>query len=520
MVRKDLIGQVLHDTHRIVRLLGKGGMGAVYEAVHVRLDQRRFAIKVLHRDAAADPSYQTRFRREARIATELKHPNIVEVFDFYEDDDGQPCMVMEYLEGEDLAEHLEREQRLPLMQLVTIIEQVADALTAAHTSGIVHRDLKPANIYLLRTGDGLLVKLLDFGISKIRGGVTMLTHERDLLGTPHYMSPEQAEGQVLEVDQLTDIFALGTICYQALTGVLPFDASSIPSVFYRICHHDPQPASELVPGLPVQVDQVLQQAMAKRKEERFATAEALADALGECLGQDRPQRRPWRVSSGMPRKGTSTVRPAVTEVDVMATTQSSAAGEKSLHTPTSTPAPGKARSVALGLAVLLALSVAGVIYLPSAMQPARPDSALPVQTLARPRPDLRAAVARATPDAAPDSRPDLRAAQVRVTLKLTPARASVTVDGEQRRDNPLLLEVSEAEHTLVVRAPGFRRRERTFVARQDSTIKVRLRRLPAPAPDPAKVEPLPAPAVKVTPAPGPAPGKVPQPPRKNYIEDL
>ena len=264
-----LVGQLLHDTHEVVRKIGQGGMGAVYEAVHKRLRKQKFAIKVLHQKMVENETVFARFQREAEIATEIGHPNIISVVDFYDTDDGLPCMVMEYLEGEDLGERIKRQGKLTLHEVVELLEQVGGALQAVHDKGVTHRDLKPANIFLTERPDGSTkVKVLDFGISKIRDSGT-LTGDQAVLGTPHYMSPEQGEGVVKDVDHRTDIFALGTICYQVLSGKIPFDAPTLIGVIRSICDKPHEPVTAHVPGLNKQVDAVLNRALAKKKEDRY-----------------------------------------------------------------------------------------------------------------------------------------------------------------------------------------------------------------------------------------------------------
>ncbi len=297
MSTDPLIGQVLHDTHEIVRLIGKGGMGAVYEAVHLRLRKQRFAIKVLHQRMVEDRKMFVRFQREAEIATEVGHPNIISVVDFYHTVEGLPCIVMEYLEGEDLLVRLKRQSRLAPGEVAALMEQVGSALQAVHDKGVVHRDMKPANIFLV---DGLkgetLVKVLDFGISKIRDSNTLLTGDQAVLGTPHYMSPEQGEGQVRDVDHRTDIFAMGTMCYRMLSGKLPFDGATMLGVARAICDRPHEPVTIHVPGLGEQVDEVLGRALSKKKEDRYQRAEDFARDLKSALGAARASSESGEVS--------------------------------------------------------------------------------------------------------------------------------------------------------------------------------------------------------------------------------
>ena len=294
MTRDPLIGQVLHDTHQIVRVLGEGGMGTVYEAVHRSLSKKkRFAIKVLNTHLVRDAANYARFQREALITSEIGHPNIVEVLDFYETDDGRPCIVMEYLEGEDLERRLRQQGgKLLLEDVLAVVEQVASALQAVHDVGVVHRDLKPANILLLgKSEEPLRVKVLDFGISKAIGSTTHLTQERMIVGTPHYMSPEQASGTSENLDHLTDIFALGIIVFQTLSGRLPFTGST-PLVVLRQIIDMPHPSlASVAPELPEQVSSVLDRALAKRREERYPRADMFAAALKSALSCGHGQMR-------------------------------------------------------------------------------------------------------------------------------------------------------------------------------------------------------------------------------------
>ena len=275
----DLIGKVLQDTYCITRRIAEGGMGVVYEASHVRLSKKRYAVKVLLSAIMHMPNVYARFQREAEIASELGHPNIVDVQDSNITDDGRAYIVMEYLEGQDMGTRLEEGPMQPL-EVSQVVQQVASALQVAHDNGVVHRDIKPANIFLVNSALGEpRVKVLDFGISKISHSKSIVTAEQSLLGTVYYMSPEQAEGCIPDIDHSTDIFALGTICYQALCGILPFDAPTMPGVIYQICHRRPEPLVGIIPGLPTSVDRVLSRALAKRKEDRYQRVEGFARDL-------------------------------------------------------------------------------------------------------------------------------------------------------------------------------------------------------------------------------------------------
>jgi eukaryotic-like serine/threonine-protein kinase len=279
----DPIGTVLNDTYRLERLLGKGGMGKVYEASHQRLE-RRFAVKLLVPEAAADEVALSRFHREARITSGLGHPHIVEVVDFNTTEDGEPYIVMEQLEGESLDDRLERDTRLDLPTVASIVRQATSALHVAHEKGVVHRDLKPQNLFLCRRGSrDDYVKLLDFGISKVLGSSSVLTRTNALVGSPGYMSPEQAEEQAEDVDVRCDVYGMGTLIFEMLTGAPPFTASSVPSLLYKIVHQDPPDLCELRPDLPEDVGRVVAIALGKRPEERYGSIEELWQAFSEAL---------------------------------------------------------------------------------------------------------------------------------------------------------------------------------------------------------------------------------------------
>jgi serine/threonine-protein kinase len=275
----SLFGLVLQDTYKITGLLGEGGMGAVYDAMQIRL-HKRVAIKVMSRDLTSNAEALNRFHREAMITSGLGHPHIVQVFDFSTMPTGQPFLAMEFLSGEDLDRRLSRVGRLDPVQMVHIVKQVASALAATHAQEIVHRDLKPANIYLLNVaGEDDFVKVLDFGISKIRAANTKITKASALIGTPDYMSPEQAMGMGDEVDHRTDQWALACIAWECLAGKAPFFGDSVPSMLFQVVHREPPSLAALVPGLPRNIEPVLRKALSKEKDYRFPTVTELAQAL-------------------------------------------------------------------------------------------------------------------------------------------------------------------------------------------------------------------------------------------------
>ncbi len=273
--------------YRVLKKLGEGGMGAVYIAEHVLLG-RKAAIKVLLPQLSAHQEIVNRFFNEARAATAISDPGIVQIFDFGYHTDGSAFIVMEFLEGETLDGRLRRLGRLHPSDALRLIRQVASSLAAAHGRGIIHRDLKPENIFLVvdkEVAGGERAKILDFGIAKLSGEHPgkVRTHTQAIMGTPLYMSPEQCRGAG-QVDARSDIYALGCVLFHLLTGTPPFDGEGAGDI---IAAHlrEPAPApSSRVPGIAPEVDAVVLRCMAKLPDQRFASMEELALVLGQLGG--------------------------------------------------------------------------------------------------------------------------------------------------------------------------------------------------------------------------------------------
>ncbi len=261
----------------ILRRLGRGGMGAVYEGHDPALD-RRVAIKTLTSDAIADAESRGRFEREARAAAKLAHPNIVTVYELGNfGGKEKPYIVMEYLEGTDVAALISGSRGVPLAEALDIVAQLCRALDFAHQKGVVHRDVKPANLRYLDDGQ---IKIMDFGIARLEGS-HQITKSGVMIGTLHYMSPEQIRGEKL--DGRTDIFSAGCILYELLAGVRPFSGESATSILYNIVHETPKPVVEENSDLPQEVQRVIDRALSKKAEDRFATAGEMAKELDRIL---------------------------------------------------------------------------------------------------------------------------------------------------------------------------------------------------------------------------------------------
>ncbi|WP_164000494.1 serine/threonine-protein kinase [Pyxidicoccus caerfyrddinensis] len=273
---------VLRNTYKIASVLGRGGMGSVYLAQHLRLPGKQVAVKVLRGGDHLTQEIFTRFRREAEIASRLGHPNIVEVLDYDTLEDGTPFLVLEFLRGESLQSRLERGP-LPLAEVFSFTRQMGSALQAAHGAGIVHRDLKPANVFLVPTDSGGLlgqrVKLLDFGISKVLTSETLQTQEATIIGTPQYMSPEQAMGKNREIDARTDIFALGCMVYEMMSGKPVFGAGSLAQMIFRVVYEPADPLAPLCPEAPAHAIAAVDRALSKKADDRFPDVASFVEAL-------------------------------------------------------------------------------------------------------------------------------------------------------------------------------------------------------------------------------------------------
>ena len=323
---RRLIGMILSDRYRLLDLLGEGGMGAVYLAEHVVIG-KRVAVKVLSPEYSRNPGDVQRFLQEARTASVVRHDHVVDITDFGYTPRGQAFLVMELLEGEDLATLLQREGRLPWLRATELALQIAAGLSAAHAKGVVHRDMKPENCFLVRRpAGGDFVKVLDFGIAKITDDRLKLTGdsltiEGGVIGTPEYIAPEIARGK--KADARVDIYALGVVLYRMITGSLPFTSASGNYMEVLSAHitDAPEPPSRRAPDalIPPQLEAVVLRALEKDPETRYLSVDAFAAAIREVqvlltgasstglldIPRLRPSRR--RVSSPRGRARTAVI---------------------------------------------------------------------------------------------------------------------------------------------------------------------------------------------------------------------
>ena len=275
-------GDLLGKNYEVAELIGRGGMGAVYRATHKGL-HRDFAVKVVSVHGHS-PDAARRLVQEARTASAIDHENIVDVTDLGHTKEGLVYVGMELLKGRDLAERLvehrmEHEGGLPLDEARRVGTEVIAGLRAAHEDGVVHRDLKPANVFLAERRGKVTVKLLDFGMSKLTDNesAVQITKTGDLVGTPLYMAPEQSRGS--DVDQRADIYSLGVVLYEMVTGVLPFEANSPTGYVLKHIHEEPRPAIEREPSIPVPLDRLIRELMAKDPVDRPVDAHQVVERL-------------------------------------------------------------------------------------------------------------------------------------------------------------------------------------------------------------------------------------------------
>ena len=337
------VGDVLSQKYELLRLLGQGGMGAVFEARHALIG-KRLAVKFLHPQLAEEPELVARFSREAQAAAAIGHRSIIDITDIGTAEDGSVYLVMEYLEGRDFNELIEGNRgTLQVDQVAYVAAQTLSALAAAHDAGIVHRDLKPHNIFLVATGQALPdIKLLDFGISKMTHSGNpeeRLTKTGTMMGTPYYMAPEQAKG-ARDIDHRVDIYAMGVIMYEALSGTVPFTAENTLALVYEILTSDFVPLRVHRPDLPMQIEEIVRKAMDRNVDGRFATAEEMLQAV-----------LPFMSDSARDRVTIPGRLPSAQLSSVDASMSSGATG-----TPTAATMPGSTPAVDVGTAPTMSAS--------------------------------------------------------------------------------------------------------------------------------------------------------------------
>lgn len=425
--QKDLTGAVLGGRYHLERALGRGGMGAVYEATELRLG-RKVALKVLLPELGAETESVQRFRREAELAASLGHPNIVQVTDFFLQPGEPACLVMELLQGLSLREHLQRHGTLSYPLALAVAQQLLSALEAAHGVGVLHRDLKPDNVVLLELqGGGTFVKLIDFGLARLTesAGYAKLTATGVLLGTPHYMAPEQLLGHAL--DPRTDLFSLGVTLFHALTGRHPFHGASVDELVRAILLGPPPQLAAARPDLPRPFCDALERTLHRDPAHRWPDARSAREALS-LLGPA-PQPAGSSSTTFFPAHGSAFAAPAhgVTEPPSMPTAATTGGTPGTAPSPPAAAPPARAPLggstgllVGVGLGVLLAVGVAVVTVALRSNEDEEPVAAAPSAPPASPAaPAVPAVPASANPFAAAYA--NAAAAAVSAGLTVLPA---------------------------------------------------------------------------------------------------
>ena len=358
-------GLLVNSSVRLVRPLGAGGMGSVWVADHLALNTQ-VVVKFIATELSRNADAVSRFKREAAAASQVKSPHVVQMLDHGVTENALPFIVMELLEGHDLAAHLEAHGRMRPEEVAAIVSQLARALGKAHESGIVHRDIKPQNVFLCDAGGGeLFVKLLDFGIAKstVVDKLDSGTKTGSMMGSPYYMSPEQVVGSK-DIDHRTDLWAVGVVAYEALTGLRPFNAETVGGLALQI-HNAPLPTPSETNGLlPKSVDAWFFRACARAPDQRFQSAKELADALGAAIHGTAPTAISLAPSSGPAADSIELARTALSAspVSVQSAPDPKTRTDAGLDlSPTLPPARGNRTMVyGLGGAVALGLVLAGV----------------------------------------------------------------------------------------------------------------------------------------------------------------
>ena len=534
----QLVGKTI-GSYRIVKCLGKGGMGAVYFGEHPKIESK-VAIKVLLPRFVSAPDIVRRFFDEARAVNRIGHPGIVRIHDCNKQEDVGVYLVMELLEGESLAERFTRVGQLGWEEVARLVQQSASALQASHNTGIIHRDLKPANIFVVPDPDmpgGERIKILDFGIAKLLEDNDPMdglgTKTGMVIGSPMYMSPEQCIDSK-SVDRRTDIYSLGAIAYRLIAGEFPYEADTLGRLILKQQKEKPAPLQSLKVEVPTAVTEVIHRALETDREQRYSDMAEFREAMRAAVeaadeGRERAP-EPARgsaedgddvtpVSKNTAPKQREGVEPATGSQDIAldetavadveetgpartgdgareeqnSTTLSGTVGEKT-EPQRSEPQRGKGALIA-GAIVLLMVAIIALVLWSRHGQHIPPPLDDPGRRTASVQPmgDERPLVAMADDDKALRTRPARVESkvplppppavsappQVLITLKLTPAGARVSLDGALVTANPLVLPLDGKQHKLQVEAPGYRAAERTVMADTSQTLEIDLEKVTA-----------------------------------------
>ena len=512
-----MLGSMVGGRYRIKQLLGEGGMGQVYLAIHEAIE-KPVALKILRPEYSRKADIVTRFQQEAISASRIKHPNVLDVFDFGQTAAGCFFLAMEFLEGHDLADELEQVSRLAPERAVSLALQIAKALAAAHGAGVVHRDLKPENVFLQQTPDGdEIVKIVDFGIAQLRTNEEAaaasrqqrrrLTRTGMIFGTPEYMAPEQAAGK--KADRRVDVYALGVMMYEMFTGAVPFTGDTFMAVLSAHLHDAVPPLRQAYPELEISPDleALIVKTLAKNPDDRFRSMQELAAALRAT-----PEGQGARASIPPTQVAAVRVRPVGhplssrrPEAQATVAAQTSAPGDFDAPAPAATrsaatgPLVVPRRSLAplyLGLGALVAIGgVAAALALgmttrsPITANPQPSSSASPAPCASAPRrptrtPSSVAPVRSAPPPSASTTVQPVSG--VRLEVQTEPPGAEVFLDGAQVCDSsPCEVRADRDEAVTLSARKGTLTGAKKVLAQREQKVVIHLEAPPAPRPRPA-----------------------------------
>ncbi len=525
----DYKGDILDNRYLVENRIGKGGMGVVYQGKHVVIG-RKVAIKFLSAEYADSEEVVTRFYREAQTATQIGHKNIIEILDVGTSEQHEPFIVMEYLEGEDLGALLKRKKVLNLSAACGILEPVLSALSAAHEKGVVHRDLKPENIFLQHdpSSGEVTVKLIDFGISKLMTTAAdkKLTLTGSALGTPHYMSPEQTSGSD-EVDHRTDIYAMGVILFEMLTGETPYTAPSHQILMVKILTEAPREPYEINRDFPDEAYPIVQKALSREVADRYQSALEMLEALRSLSIYDERVTQLTACTSGIRERraamgdlGSGNLSGRAARASGPSRSLQEAARRGTLGGwAGSRPFPSgvrppkrRARAALLVASAVLLLSAAGFILWNRLSEPTKEGTVVPPGT------SFTTAVPAVTPPSLTTGKNGQSAAveNVRITLSGAPPNAEVRFGDEAVSADAFDTKAAKVARMLVVKSPGYEVFRKDIVPDHSQIVAVELIPMSngAAAPD---TEAAPGAAAPGTAALTTAPDKKPmnKPPKTN-----